>query len=86
MASSGVGQQWSGRRSDHPPSSCSSLARLNPTTASPSMTVTGVAEKPIVVSSSMARSSALMSFSVKAMAFWRRNSFTLPQNSQPGCE
>ncbi len=68
------------------PSSSSSRALLNPTTASPSMTVTGVAEKPIWVSSSRAWSSSATSLSTNTMPFWRRNSFTRPQNSQPGCE
>jgi hypothetical protein len=48
--------------------------------------VTGVARKPILISSSSALLSARMSFATYCTPFRERNSFSCSHAPQPGCE
>lgn len=67
------------------PNSFSNFARSNPTTASPSIRVTGVARKPNLINSSSAFLSARISFATNCTPLRERNSFSWSQLPHPGC-
>ncbi len=68
------------------PSSSPSRFGSKPTTASPSMMVTGVARKPRLSNSWSASGSLRMSLFTNEMPLRERNSFSCSQLPHPGCE